>query len=216
MMTQPLGNGFAQSAAHEWEEMHKPRPCDRCAKVKPCEDFATPRICDKCITDHVEDQARELRNYRAKLRNIGQWARKALAVVGSERVDLERILREAFPQTEASAEIDERFEEAVMDRIEYRRSLGLPNYYLDEKIPCPRCGVERGREQPDGCRDPECPTDMPWPTAQSPYREGCPTCEEIRTKYKGFGPRHDGSPHCESGSIASGGQNAHCSCDFCF
>lgn len=44
----------------------------------------------------------------------------------------------------------------------------------------------------------------------------CPTCEEIKTKYKGFGPRHDGSRYCESGSIASGGTNAHCSCDLCF
>ncbi len=30
------------------------------------------------------------------------------------------------------------------------------------------------------------------------------------------GPTHNGSKHCESGSIASGGKNAHCSCDVCF
>ncbi len=29
-------------------------------------------------------------------------------------------------------------------------------------------------------------------------------------------PSHDGSRYCESGSIASGGQNAHCTCDVCF
>ncbi len=40
----------------------------------------------------------------------------------------------------------------------------------------------------------------------------CPTC----AKYKGFGPSHNGSRHCESGSIASGGDKAHCTCDFCF
>lgn len=31
-----------------------------------------------------------------------------------------------------------------------------------------------------------------------------------------FGPSHDGSPRCESGSIASGGKRAHCTCDVCF
>jgi len=44
------------------------------------------------------------------------------------------------------------------DRIEYRRSLGLPNLALDEKRPCPRCGAERDRDTPDGCRDFDCPT----------------------------------------------------------
>lgn len=29
-------------------------------------------------------------------------------------------------------------------------------------------------------------------------------------------PRHFGSKLCESGSIASGGKNAHCTCDTCF
>jgi hypothetical protein len=41
----------------------------------------------------------------------------------------------------------------------------------------------------------------------------CKMCREIGD---GFGPRHDGSPNCESGSIASGGTNAHCTCDVCF
>ena len=43
-------------------------------------------------------------------------------------------------------------------RLEYRRSLGLPNLALDEKRACPRCGTDRDRDQPDGCRDFDCPT----------------------------------------------------------
>ena len=31
-----------------------------------------------------------------------------------------------------------------------------------------------------------------------------------------FGPSYKGSPRCESGSIASGGNRSHCSCDICF
>jgi hypothetical protein len=27
---------------------------------------------------------------------------------------------------------------------------------------------------------------------------------------------HEGSMYCESGSIASGGTNSHCTCDWCF
>lgn len=30
------------------------------------------------------------------------------------------------------------------------------------------------------------------------------------------GPSHQGSTSCKSGSLASGGQNSHCSCDTCF
>jgi len=39
----------------------------------------------------------------------------------------------------------------------------------------------------------------------------CPTC-----KRGGPGPSHEGSPHCRSGSLASGGHRAHCSCDTCY
>ncbi len=46
-------------------------------------------------------------------------------------------------------------------------------------------------------------------------KRACPTCEAIR-KEGGFGPSHEGRKGCESGSIASGGSNAHCSCDRCF
>lgn len=45
--------------------------------------------------------------------------------------------------------------------------------------------------------------------------EPCETCESIKAE-GGFGPSHDGSTRCESGSIASGGTRAHCSCDTCF
>lgn len=29
-------------------------------------------------------------------------------------------------------------------------------------------------------------------------------------------PSHNGSKNCKSGSIASGGKRAHCTCDICF
>lgn len=41
--------------------------------------------------------------------------------------------------------------------------------------------------------------------------KACSTCQET-----GMRPSHNGSKRCESGSIASGGPNAHCSCDRCF
>jgi len=42
----------------------------------------------------------------------------------------------------------------------------------------------------------------------------CPGCEaaECESIY----PTHEGSPYCSSGSIASGGSRAHCTCDRCF
>lgn len=43
------------------------------------------------------------------------------------------------------------------------------------------------------------------------YAVPCPGCAE-----KGMRPSHDGSERCQSGSIASGGKTAHCSCDVCF
>ena len=42
----------------------------------------------------------------------------------------------------------------------------------------------------------------------------CRTCLE-NLGYS-IAPTHDGSPSCESGSIASGGTKAHCTCDRCF
>ena len=39
----------------------------------------------------------------------------------------------------------------------------------------------------------------------------CSTC-----KREGMKPSHFGSARCESGSIASGGNRAHCTCDTCF
>jgi hypothetical protein len=42
-------------------------------------------------------------------------------------------------------------------------------------------------------------------------KSNCQTC-----KRGGPGPEHDGSPLCRSGSIASGGKKAHCSCDTCY
>lgn len=42
----------------------------------------------------------------------------------------------------------------------------------------------------------------------------CLTCE--RHAREGVGPSHEGSARCQSGSIASGGTKAHCTCDVCF
>jgi hypothetical protein len=42
----------------------------------------------------------------------------------------------------------------------------------------------------------------------------CLTC--ARYAKQGEGPSHNGSPRCQSGSIASGGTKSHCSCDTCF
>ena len=42
----------------------------------------------------------------------------------------------------------------------------------------------------------------------SDRRPDCRGCHDL--------PRHLGSSYCESGSIASGGTNAHCTCDTCF
>lgn len=47
------------------------------------------------------------------------------------------------------------------------------------------------------------------------WEQSCPTCLEI-WQAGGFGPSHLGSSHCLSGSLASGGKNAHCTCDTCF
>lgn len=44
----------------------------------------------------------------------------------------------------------------------------------------------------------------------------CETCKLIHEVYNGFGPSHEGSKRCESGSIASGGDRAHCTCSVCF
>ena len=41
-------------------------------------------------------------------------------------------------------------------------------------------------------------------------RQGCGSCGEYGA------PSHNGSKSCESGSIASGGNKSHCTCDTCF
>ena len=43
----------------------------------------------------------------------------------------------------------------------------------------------------------------------------CVECNRILDD-GGFGPTHDGSRMCKSGSIASGGTKAHCNCERCF
>jgi hypothetical protein len=44
----------------------------------------------------------------------------------------------------------------------------------------------------------------------------CRGCRQHWSRSHGGGPKHNGSRMCESGSIASGGKNAHCTCDTCF
>ena len=41
-------------------------------------------------------------------------------------------------------------------------------------------------------------------------------CEGCERKRQGMYPSHNGSAMCKSGSIASGGNKAHCTCDVCF
>ena len=45
-----------------------------------------------------------------------------------------------------------------------------------------------------------------------------PDCQHPVCLTGEFGPSHDGSLHCRNSwkSIASGGQQAHCTCDACF
>jgi hypothetical protein len=42
--------------------------------------------------------------------------------------------------------------------------------------------------------------------------KNCPICQ-IKESLK---PSHMGSKNCESGSLASGGNKSHCTCDICF
>jgi hypothetical protein len=70
---------------------------------------------------------------------------------------------------------------------------------------CERCEpVHVWRAHYDACPD-------YW---NDPKYQDCVTCE--RRGRGAMEPDHDGSSRCESGSIASGGTNAHCTCDVCF
>jgi len=56
-------------------------------------------------------------------------------------------------------------------------------------------------------------TSEPRPTLPPAYSDNpdCVVCQR-----GGPGPSHNGSPRCRSGSPASGGRHAHCSCDTCY
>ena len=41
-------------------------------------------------------------------------------------------------------------------------------------------------------------------------------CQTCREHPGGYGPSHEGSPNCKSGSLRSGGQKSHCTCSLCF
>lgn len=47
------------------------------------------------------------------------------------------------------------------------------------------------------------------------HKASC-ACKRTGTCCEGTPVSHNGSPLCESGSIASGGTSAHCTCDTCF
>lgn len=53
---------------------------------------------------------------------------------------------------------------------------------------------------------------LDWYMRTSDIHPDCPTCNDGES----FKPTHSGSSRCKSGSIASGGNKAHCSCDTCF
>jgi len=78
---------------------------------------------------------------------------------------------------------------------------------LDERGHCPECA--RGLAQRTAWDTfPAEPHVMPLSIAP----KVCRICADPRS----FKPSHDGSKRCESGSIASGGNRSHCSCDTCF
>jgi hypothetical protein len=49
---------------------------------------------------------------------------------------------------------------------------------------------------------------------RTPYGSD-PNCQRCKVA-GGAGPSHNGSAGCRSGSIAAGGNRAHCSCDTCY
>ena len=56
-----------------------------------------------------------------------------------------------------------------------------------------------------------------WIDREALIAAGVPGCEAcLEGADNNFGPPHDGSTSCESGSIASGGTEAHCVCHVCF
>ena len=83
----------------------------------------------------------------------------------------------------------------------YRRT-----YPIRPLDPGPRRGVVPVKLPPPREVTPEERKAKSWP--------GCPECERYATFC--MAPSHCGSTFCQSGSLASGGTRAHCSCDSCF
>jgi len=52
-------------------------------------------------------------------------------------------------------------------------------------------------------------------TSTAPEGE-CKSCDRYRENGETFFPNHYGSARCRSGSVASGGDRSHCTCDTCF
>lgn len=44
----------------------------------------------------------------------------------------------------------------------------------------------------------------------------CSACQLAHEMQDTMMPPHDGSRSCESGSVASGGERTHCTCDRCY
>lgn len=65
------------------------------------------------------------------------------------------------------------------------------------------------KKNPKYCqKDPYCALDAGHEGECSQKRPDCLGCKDIVS--------HIGSTHCESGSVASGGDHDHCICDLCF
>ena len=94
---------------------------------------------------------------------------------------------------------------------------------FDKTYDCPECGEAMGVWLPIYVTPGEqhVDTDMidygatpkwscEWCGCETPP---CLTCAENKGQ---MAPTHNGSARCQSGSIASGGNRSHCTCDICF
>jgi hypothetical protein len=105
---------------------------------------------------------------------------------------------ERMPETNASRQSTEPTTVGFPRRPARARHIGTPGNRFAEQAPLRTVGhpdIPRynGQIQPHA------------------WIEGCPQCA-----LEHIGPDHTGSQFCKSGSLASGGLRAHCSCSFCF
>jgi hypothetical protein len=75
---------------------------------------------------------------------------------------------------------------------------------------CRHCGFKRSYHRAEIVAHPsEC-------TLEQYEAAAPPGCKECAANQGKLAPSHNGSRLCRSGSIASGGQRAHCACNACF